>query len=168
MRLVIKQGARRVVVDTSKVKAVGTGPFNLAPRGVEVVIAIGADDVVVEYAEGGVDVLKTADAAAAEALVDRIAAAVGEVVEPLSEAPSNGMEDAEDDDAMGAVMAGRVRNPASEWVAGEPPKDGRMYVVTEGFGTLCVEWRDGKWRCGGMVAELGRGVFHLPTPIPNR
>ena len=104
----------------------------------------------------------------------RVSAAVavkcGVLVEPLAEGPEVVTEAVMSDPNEVLVPP---RNPrwdgrrASEWVDGEPPRDGRMYVVTEGFGTLCVEWRDGKWRCGGMVAELGRGVVHLPAPIPN-
>lgn len=164
MKLVVKQGTRRVVVDSSKVKAVGTGPFNLAPRGVEVVIAIGADDVVVEYAEGGVDVLKMADAAAAEALVDRIAAAVGVMVEPLAKGPEVVTETVMFD---GSEVIEAPRNPnwsgrkASEWVPGEPPKDGEVYQVEHTdprrMGSRSyARWVNRHWfRCdGGVLGEI--------------
>lgn len=94
-----------------------------------------------------------------------IAVRCGELVELLSEAPSNGVEDAEDDDAMGAVMAGRIRKAPSEWVRGEPPRDGMTYVAREGVNSLCVRWDGERWMTGGMPVAFGAGVVHLPTAL---
>ena len=104
-----------------------------------------------------------------------IAVRCGELVEPLAGAPGNGLEDAEDDDAMGAVMAGRIRKPASEWVDGEPPRDGRWYWCRFWPGTrppedLYARWdaEDATWVSGAGARILGNPGGYMATPIPNR
>ena len=118
------------------------------------------------------------------ALADAIAARCGVLVEPLTvqeEPEADGLEDAAADDAMGAAMAGLARKnttpwravTASQWVAGEPPKDGRWYVVAlhregNGYGMppSLAAWYGGRWvRCD---AEPETAVaWHLPTPVPG-
>ena len=62
---------------------------------------------------------------------------------------------------------------ASEWTQGEPPKDGRWYVVAlhregNGYGMppSLAAWYGGRWvRCD---AEPETAVaWHLPTPVPG-
>lgn len=58
--------------------------------------------------------------------------------------------------------------PVSEWVDGEPPRDGQWYVARTGSGlNLIVRWHDGRWRdaTGDMLVFW---VAYLPTPIPER
>lgn len=148
------------------------GGFNVIKNSEWIVsIDVQSVGVAVNFESDGnkwVEFYPTTDHAAACQLSAAIAVRCGELVEPLAEAPSNGLEDAEDDDAMGAVMAGRVREAASEWVDGEPPRTGMAYVAQEGVNSLCVRWDGERWRMGMLVVELGAGVAHLPTPIPPR
>ena len=108
----------------------------------------------------------------------RVSAAIaqrcGVLVEPLSEAP-----EVDGEAAMGAASAVLVRKnskpwkPASEWVEGEPPRDGRWYVVwSEAVGGFSLaRW----WSVPGCWADphgtdyaTGDIEAHLPTPIPER
>lgn len=102
-----------------------------------------------------------------------IAVRCGTLVEALSEAP-----EVDGEAAMGAASAALVRErsrpwkPASEWVEGEPPRDGRWYVVTYSgkggeFYPSTTRWDGRTW----LVRDHWAGVefkAHLPTPIPER
>lgn len=50
--------------------------------------------------------------------------------------------------------------PASEWVDGEPPRDGSTYVAREGATSLCVRWDGKRWMAGGLPVVFGAGVEH--------
>ena len=115
-----------------------------------------------------VTTLPVKDHAAACRLSAAIAVRCGELVEPLAGAPGNGLEDAEDDDAMGAVMAGRIRKPASEWVDGEPPRDERWYVVGRLGEPTCVMWDGRRYRdwCTQTIVRP-ESLAHLPSPVPD-
>jgi len=114
------------------------------------------------------------------ALADAIAARCGVLVEPLTEQEepeADGLEDAAADDAMGAAMAALVRKnttsrrvvTASQWVAGEPPKDGRWYVVARAGAFGCVAWDGMRFRDWYSETVLVSGeVAHLPHPLPPR
>jgi len=173
MRLVIeREGGFDVIPESDHVKRIDVQNY-----GVKVSFL---DDTGGEWSE----VYPVADHAAACRLSAAIAVRCGVLVEPLAEQEepeADGLEDAAADDAMGAVMAGLVRQnttsrrvtTAGEWVAGEPPKDGRWYVVAlhregNGYGMppSLAAWYGGRWvRCD---AEPETAVaWHLPTPVPG-
>lgn len=68
--------------------------------------------------------------------------------------------------AMSAASAALVRKnskpwkSASEWVEGEPPRDGSTYVAREGGNSLCVRWDGKRWMAGGLPVVFGSGVEH--------
>jgi hypothetical protein len=104
------------------------------------------------------------------------------LVEPLAAGPdevtaSDGLDDAADDDVVGAAMGGLVRKnlkpwkPAKlgEWVAGEPPKGGLWYVVARAGAFGCVAWDGNRFRDWySETVVMGGEVAHLPTPLPSR
>jgi hypothetical protein len=96
-------------------------------------------------ADGGEwsEVYPVADHAAACRLSAAIAVRCGTLVEELAEQPTD-----------------------SQWVAGEPPKDGRWYVCAELGNVLCVYWAEGQHRVSAALpVEFGPSVRHLPTPV---
>lgn len=103
----------------------------------------------------------------------RVSAAIAQKCGTLVEALAKGAE-ADGEAAMGAASAALVRErskpwkPASEWVEGEPPRDGRWYVARTGAGfNVIVRWHDERWR-DAMGDMLVFWAAHLPTPIPER
>jgi hypothetical protein len=75
-------------------------------------IAVLNTGVRLDYRDGSRLDIQREDHAASVALATAIAVRCGELVEPLAvqeELEADGLEDAADDDAMGAVMAGRKR-----------------------------------------------------------
>jgi len=160
MRLVIEREGGFVVVETDDVTAV-----DVLSNGVEV-----------STRDGKAVTLEREGHAASVALSAAIAVRCGELVEPLAEQPSNGLDDAADDDLVGVAMAGLVRKSstpaavqAGEWVAGEPPKGGLWYVVERGGVFGCVAWDGYRFRDWHSEAVgMGGEVAHLPTPLPPR
>ena len=122
--------------------------------------------------------LEREDHAASVALATAIALKCGTLVEPLSEQSEVDVEA-----AMGAASAALIRKnttvrrltPASEWVEGEPPRDGGLYVVLAPRGAFkrpttaswCQEMN--QWACSMWHRDpVGEIVAHMPTPIPAR
>lgn len=174
MRLVIeREGGFDIIPESDHVKRIDVQSY-----GVKVTFV---DDTGGEWEE----TYPVADHTAACQLAAAIAVRCGVLVEELAEPPmtqervdalyreslSNGLEDAEDDDAMGAVMAGRIRKPASEWVDGLPPKGREWWVVDFGGDPVCVRWNA---QLDGLKGEYERTVYenatprYLLTPIPER
>lgn len=173
MRLVIeREGGFSIVEDADAITEI-----DVRSDAVVLTIEVGGDKWTKE--------LPVADHAEACRVSAAIAVKCGVLVEELAEPPmtqervdalyreslSNGLEDAEDDDAMGAVMAGRIRKPASEWVDGLPPKGREWWVVDFGGDPVCVRWNA---QLDGLKGEYERTVYenatprYLPTPIPER
>jgi hypothetical protein len=160
MRLVIEREGGFVVVESDDVTAV-----DVLSNGVEV-----------STREGKAVTLEREGHAASVALATAIAVRCGVLVEALAGQPSDGLEDALDDDPIGVAMAGLVRKHstpmavgAGAWVAGEPPKGGLWYVVARGGVFGCVAWDGKRFRdwCSETVVMDGQ-VGHLPTPLPPR
>ena len=169
MRLVIeREGGFDVIPESDHVKRIDVQNY-----GVKVSFL---DDTGGEWSE----VYPVADHAAACRLSAAIAVRCGVLVEPLAEQEepeADGLEDAAADDAMGAAMAALVRKnttsrrvvTASQWVAGEPPKDGRWYVVARAGAFGCVAWDGMRFRDWYSETVLVSGeVAHLPHPLPPR
>lgn len=164
MRLVIERSGGFDIIESGDVERI-----EVENHGVRIYMTDGTDT----FAERGSHAESVATAAA-------IAAKCGTLVEALAEAPEvDGEEDAIDDDVIGAAMAGLVRKnskpwkPANEWVEGEPPRDGRWYVVwSEAVGGFSLaRW----WSVPGCWADPHGTDYatcdieaHLPTPIPER
>ena len=103
----------------------------------------------------------------------RVSAAIaqrcGVLVEPLSEAP-----EVDGEAAMGAASAALVRKnskpwkPASEWVEGEPPRDGRFWVTAVGAGVApgLSRWDGKRWHDSAGATYLCELLAHLPVPVP--
>lgn len=114
------------------------------------------NDAVVLTIEVGGDKWTTTIPVADHAEACRLSAAIakrcGELVEPLAKGPET------------------VK--ASEWVEGEPPRDGRWYVVTflEDLPPMTATWcvKRGAWMSSDGSAGNLRPEAHLPTPIPNQ
>lgn len=77
-----------------------------------------------------------------------IAAKCGALVEPLA--------------------AGPKTVQASEWVEGEPPRDGRFWVtaVAAGVAPGLSRWDGKRWHDGDGATYECALLAHLPTPIP--
>jgi hypothetical protein len=145
MRLVIeREGGFDVIEDSDTITRIDVQSF-----GVKVTFV---DDTGGEWSE----VYPVADHAAACRLSAAIAVRCGTLVEPLASSPESLSEGA-----------------SSQWVAGEPPRDGRWYVVAlhrggSGYGMppSLAAWYGGRWvRCD---AEPETAVaWHLPTPVPG-
>lgn len=153
MRLVIERSGGFDIIESGDVERI-----EVENHGVRIYMTDGTDT----FAERGSHAESVATAAA-------IAAKCGTLVEALAEAP-----EVDGEEAMGAASAALVRKnskpwkPASEWVEGEPPRDGRWYVARTGAGLfVVVRWHDGRWRdaTGDMLVFW---MAHLPTPIPER
>lgn len=155
MRLVIERmGGFDVIEDSERIRS----------------IEVRSDGVAVRFVRPDADaVYATADHAEACRLAAAIAARCGTLVEALSEGP-----EVDGEEAMGAASAKLVRKnskpwrPASEWVEGEPPKDGRWYAyVEDGRLPACVRWCSDSWRDwhGWRVVVSEGGRF---TPISER
>lgn len=138
-------------------------------------IDVRSDAVVLTIEVGGdkwTKSLPVADHAEACRVSAAIAQKCGTLVEPLSEGP-----EVDGEEAMGAASAALVRKnskpwkSASEWVEGEPPRDGRWYVSN--YGLYCVRlvrWSNAKggWEDSTMSLFGGSGpLAHVPTPIPD-
>lgn len=160
MRLVIeREGGFDIIEDSETITAIDV-------ESASVVVTFGRvpDESTKHYYVG--------DHAAACRLSAAIAVKCGVLVEPLAEQP-----EIDGEEAMGAASAALVRKhtrpwkPAIEWVNGEPPKDGRWYVVVHATSTSAhiVRWAGASWR-GEFVADWEEftPVAHLPTPIPKR
>jgi len=165
MRLVIeREGGFDVVEDSDAITKIDVQNY-----GVKVTFV---DDTGGEWSE----VYPVADHAAACRLSAAIAVRCGVLVEPLAEQPGVVTEPVMFD---GGEVITPPPNPRwegakrSQWVAGEPPKDGRWYVVAlhregNGYGVppSLAAWYGGRWvRCD---AEPETAVaWHLPTPVPR-
>ena len=164
MRLVIEREGGYVVVESSEIATI-----DICSDGVDILMR---DKTMWSIERQTLD--------KAIALADAIAARCGVLVEPLTvqeEPEADGLEDAAADDAMGAAMAALVRKnttpwrvvTASQWVAGEPPKDGRWYVVARAGAFGCVAWDGMRFRDWYSETVLVSGeVAHLPHPLPPR
>ena len=158
MRLVIERSGGFDIIESGDVERI-----EVENKGVRVYMTDGTD--MFADREGHAESVATAAA---------IAAKCGTLVEALAEAP-----EVDGEAAMGAASAALVRknskpwSPASEWVDGEPPRDGRWYVVwSEAVGGFSLaRW----WSVPGCWADPHKTDYatgdieaHLPTPIPER
>jgi len=139
------------------------------------------DGVRVTFMDSTDEFYPVADHAAACRLSAAIAVRCGVLVEPLAvqeEPEADGLEDAAADDAMGAAMAALVRKnttsrravTASQWVTGEPPKDGRLYVVRDRGGVRIVAWCgvSGGWWAGESGLLVATEIReHMLAPISD-
>ena len=185
MRLVIERDGGFTVIESDDVRDI-----DVRNDGVDIVRRDG-DSVRVERE----------DHAASVALATAIAARCGVMVELLAEQPEVDTDAAMGAASaalirqnttvrrLGTVRAEAVREhfsavedwagaasvppkPASEWVEGYPPRDGRWYVVVRDDSTLphLQRWEDDLHRWVDAEGwKVNGGVdAHLPTPIPNQ
>ncbi len=165
MRLVIeREGGFDVIEDSDAITKIDVQNY-----GVKVSFL---DDTGGEWSE----VYPVADHAAACRLSAAIAVRCGVLVEALAEQPGVVTESVMFD---GGEVITPPPNPRweggkrSQWAQGEPPKDGRWYVVAlhregNGYGTppSLAAWYGGRWlRCD---AEPETAVaWYLPTAVPG-
>lgn len=155
MKLVIERSGGFDIIESADVERI-----EVENHGVRIYMTDGTDT----FAERAGHAESVATAAA-------IAAKCGTLVEPLSEGP-----EVDGEDVMRDATAALVRKnskpwrPASEWVDGEPPKDGRWYVVRWAHGVLSfARWDDDASGWMGANGKACHGpMAHAPMPIPER
>lgn len=153
MRLVIEREGGFDIIESADVERI-----EVENKGVRVYMTDGTD--VFAEREGHVESVATAAA---------IAQKCGTLVEALSEAP-----EVDGEAAMAAASAALVRErskpwkPASEWVEGEPPRDGRFWVTAVGAGVApgLSRWDGKRWHDSAGASYFCELLAHLPVPVP--
>ena len=153
MRLVIERSGGFDIIESGDVERI-----EVENKGVRVYMTDGTD--MFADREGHAESVATAAA---------IAQRCGVLVEPLSEAP-----EVDGEAAMAAASAALVRGrskpwkPASEWVEGEPPRDGRFWVTAVGAGVApgLSRWDGKRWHDSAGASYFCELLAHLPVPVP--